>query len=123
MRVIGLDASEDFVAPARSKLGDPRAQFVAGDASAFSLGSGCCAALPPGRREALRAKLMRNLPRDADGTVALTARARAVRATAPGSYAHSAQRTAVRSLAWVGEFCHRPSIFAFATPVLASWKR
>src|SRR5690606_20325995 len=36
---------------------------------------------------------------------------------------HSTQCTAVRSLAWVGEFSQRPSILAFATPVLASWKR
>ena len=33
------------------------------------------------------------------------------------------QRTSVRSLACVGEFSHRPSMAAFATPVLASWNR
>jgi len=53
----------------------------------FTLGAGpapgYCAALPPGRREALRAKLERDLPREADGTITLTARAWALKATAP----------------------------------------
>lgn len=39
---------------------------------------------------------------------------------APGALFYWVQRTAVRSLAWVGAFSHKPSILAFATPVLAS---
>jgi SAM-dependent methyltransferase len=54
----------------------------------FTLGAGpapgYCAALPPDRREALRAKLDRDLPRGADGSIALSARAWAVKGRRSG---------------------------------------
>jgi len=54
----------------------------------FTLGAGpapgYCAALSPDQRETLRATLERDLPLEADGAIALRARAWAVRATTPG---------------------------------------
>jgi SAM-dependent methyltransferase len=53
----------------------------------FTLGAGpapgYCASLDPGTRERLRARLHDDLPRQADGSIRLGARAWAVRATAP----------------------------------------
>ncbi len=54
----------------------------------FTLGAGpapgYCVSLPPDRREQLRKKLERDLPREPDGSIALTARAWAVKAPVPG---------------------------------------
>lgn len=44
-----------------------------------------CMSLSPERREALRVRLRDDLPTQADGRISLTARAFAIRATAPGS--------------------------------------
>jgi len=53
----------------------------------FTLGAGpapgYCASLAPAQREALRARLDRDLPRAADGSIAFVARAWAVKARAP----------------------------------------